>query len=305
MSRPTVYRGRFAPSPTGPLHFGSLVSAVGSYLQAKARGGQWFVRIEDLDPPREQAGAADHILRTLEGHGLYWDGEIAYQSRREELYTDALDQLRQIDAVYCCTCSRKQILEARKTQGILVYPGTCRANTQPFNKGTYAVRLRISDDAHISFNDAVIGFYAQNLVTDVGDFVIKRADGQYAYQLAVVVDDAEQQITEVVRGSDLLDNTPRQIYLQRALLLPPLQYAHLPIVTNEKGEKLSKQTYAPAVETRHAKRNLLRALYHLGQKPERALLDVSLDSLWDWAVGNWRLERVPKVASRETPSFQF
>ncbi|MGB9151240.1 MAG: tRNA glutamyl-Q(34) synthetase GluQRS, partial [Burkholderiales bacterium] len=237
------YRGRFAPSPTGPLHFGSLVAAVGSYLDAKAHGGEWLLRMEDLDTQRNMPGAADGILRTLEQFGFGWDGAVVYQSARKDLYLDALETLREKKLVYPCACSRKEIADSSLV-GIEgpVYPGTCR-DGMPVGRKVRAWRLRTSENI-IKINDLIQGTNSQNIAREVGDFVLQRADRTIAYQLSVVIDDANQGITHVVRGADLLASTPRQVYLQRLLDLPTPHYLHLPVAVNERGEKLSKQTLA-------------------------------------------------------------
>ena len=224
-----MYVGRFAPSPTGLLHIGSLLTALASYADARAHGGKWLVRMEDLDPPREMAGAADHILRTLEAFGFEWDGEVAYQSRRHHLYEDALGRLKDKGLVYPCYCSRKdwQAAAGMGADGF-VYNGRCRVpEHRPSENGKPpAWRIRVPDEV-IGFDDAIVGHYAQNLASDIGDFVLLRADGFWAYQLAVVVDDAEQGITHIVRGQDLLVSTPRQIFLQSSLGFMQTSYAHL------------------------------------------------------------------------------
>jgi glutamyl-Q tRNA(Asp) synthetase len=290
------HRGRFAPSPTGPLHFGSLVAAVGSFLQARAHGGAWLVRIEDIDPPREVAGAAAEILRTLEACGLHWDGPVVYQSRRTEAYRAALDALRRAGALYGCACTRREIADSSVAgaEG-LVYPGTCRAGPAA-GRTPRALRVR-TDDRVIEFTDLWQGVIRRNLETDYGDFVVKRADGLFAYQLAVVVDDAEQGITEVVRGADLLESTPRQIHLQRLLHLPTPRYAHLPVAVNAQGEKLSKQTLAPPVDRNNPLPLLVRALDFLGQQPPVELLEGEIESLWRWAVRHWQPDAVPRVGA--------
>jgi glutamyl-Q tRNA(Asp) synthetase len=290
MDSSQIYRGRFAPSPTGPLHFGSLVAAVGSYLDAKSQNGVWLIRIEDLDTPRCIAGAADDILRTLDAFGLHSDEPILYQSQRTTAYESALQQLKDIAAVYPCCCTRKEIADSA-LHGIEgpVYPGTCR-NGIPPDKTTRAWRVH-TDDSVIEFDDAWQGHLAQNLETDIGDFVVKRADGLFAYQLAVVVDDAFQHITHVVRGADLLASTPRQIHLQRLLELPTPAYLHLPVVVNEAGEKLSKQTLAAPVDVSDASTTLWRALEFLGQQPPTELATESAECLLAWAVGHWRISR--------------
>lgn len=282
------YRGRFAPSPTGPLHFGSLVAAVGSYLCAKAAGGQWFVRIEDIDPPREMPGAADDILCALEAYGLYWDGEVMYQSRRTGAYEEALDQLRKQGAIYSCGCTRKEIADS-SIRGIdgLVYPGTCRRGAAS-GRSQYALRVRTDSAGIIEFDDRLRAGQRSDLENEIGDFVVRRADGLFAYQLACVVDDAAQGMTEVVRGADLLTSTPRQIHLQRLLDLPTPSYLHLPVVVNEKGEKLSKQTRATPVPRDNPIPVLVRALDFLGKRPPPVLEQVTLDEFWREAVRCWR-----------------
>ncbi len=289
----TSYRGRFAPSPTGPLHFGSLVAATGSYLEARVNGGQWLLRIEDLDRAREQAGAADDILASLEGHGFEWDGAIVRQSRRGALYQAALDQLRSKGHVYDCACSRREIGDSRPgPDGTPVYPGTCRDGIAA-GKAARAVRVRVGA-AVIAFEDALKGRIRQDLARDVGDFVLHRADGFFAYQLAVVVDDAEQGVTDVVRGGDLLDSTPRQILLQHLLRLPTPRHIHLPLALNMTGEKLSKQTLALPLAPDRAAANLVAALRFLGQPVPARLAGTGIREVWAWAMANWALQRVPR-----------
>lgn len=287
------YRGRFAPSPTGPLHFGSLIAAVGSYLEARAQGGEWLLRIEDLDPPREMAGATDSILATLEAYGFEWDGPVVKQSDRLQHYRDALDRLNAKGLAYPCACTRKEIADS-SIRGIdgPVYPGTCR-NGLAEGREVRAWRLRTTDRV-LEFIDEIQGLQCQNVYRDVGDFVLLRADGYFAYQLAVVVDDAEQGVNHVVRGADLLDSTARQVELQLALNLPSVKYAHLPIAVNEAGEKLSKQTKAPALSLIDSSRELVDALRVLGQAPEAEMARAPLGDIWIWARENWRLARVPK-----------
>ena len=290
------YRGRFAPSPTGPLHFGSLVAAVGSYLEAKSRGGAWLVRMEDLDPPREQPGAADAILRTLEACGMAWDGNIMYQSQRSEAYRAALARLEAQGLVYVCGCSRREIADSGLgPDGALIYPGTCRNGLAP-GKTPRATRVRV-DHETIEFEDAVQGKIRQDLAAEVGDFVLLRADGLYAYQLAVVVDDAEQGITDVVRGADLLDSTPRQIYLQRLLGLPTPRYLHLPAAVNAAGEKLSKQTRAAPVDERDPVPVLAQVMDFLGQAPPAQLRRAPLAEFWRWALAHWDAKHIPPSAA--------
>ncbi len=294
------YRGRFAPSPTGPLHFGSLVAAAGSYLEARTRGGDWLVRMEDLDPPRAVPHAADGILRTLEACGMQWDGEIVRQSARGDAYHAALHRLRERVLVYPCGCSRRDIADSAAA-GIEgpVYPGTCRGGLPP---GRAARALRLSTQgAKVAFDDALQGSVTHDLEKDFGDFVLYRADDVYAYQLAVVVDDAEQGITDVVRGADLLASTPRQIYLQRLLELPQPRYAHLPVAVNAAGEKLSKQTFAAPVDAANPAPALVAALAFLGQRPPSVLTRATVGEFWDWAVKNWRLNRIPRAATIPAP----
>ncbi|MFC1589802.1 tRNA glutamyl-Q(34) synthetase GluQRS [Pseudomonadota bacterium] len=249
------YRGRFAPSPTGDLHFGTLLAAVGSYLQARSQHGEWLMRIEDVDTTRRVEGAADALLRALEGFGFEWDGGEVYQSQRTELYEATLDSLTQKGLIYPCTCSRKQLAEQGEA---LVYAGHCRHRQLPL-KEEHALRLRVSDQL-ISFDDLVMKQYQQHLGNECGDFVIKRRDGLFAYQLAVVVDDAEQGVTEVVRGTDLLDSTPRQIYLQQQLGYTQPGYLHLPLLIDEYGHKLGKSTGAAALDLKHPTASVHAAL---------------------------------------------
>jgi glutamyl-Q tRNA(Asp) synthetase len=294
------YRGRFAPSPTGPLHFGSLVAAAGSFLEARTRGGEWLVRMEDLDPPRVAPGAAQDILRTLAACGMEWDGSIVYQGARGEAYHSAVHRLRVKDLVYPCACSRREIADSA-VAGIEgpVYPGTCRGGLPP-GKTARALRLT-TRGTHVAFADAVQGDVAYDLERDFGDFVLLRSDDVYAYQLAVVVDDAEQGVTDVVRGSDLLASTPRQIHLQRLLGMPQPRYAHLPVAVNVAGEKLSKQTFAAPVDAARPLPALVAALDFLGQQPPRELARAGTKQLWDWALANWRLDRVPRLAAAPAP----
>ncbi|MBE0624512.1 MAG: tRNA glutamyl-Q(34) synthetase GluQRS [Burkholderiales bacterium] len=287
------YRGRFAPSPTGPLHFGSLVAAVGSFLEARSHGGQWLLRMEDLDTPREQPDAADTILRTLEACGLRWDGKVVYQSQRSDAYGAALARLQAHGLTYPCGCSRREIADSiLAPDGALIYPGTCR-NGLATGKTPRAARVRVGDTV-IKFDDALQGRICQDLAAAAGDFVLLRADGLYAYQLAVVVDDAEQGITDVVRGADLLDSTPRQIYLQRLLGLPTPRYLHLPAAVNAAGEKLSKQTRAAPVDGRDPVPALAQVMRFLGQTPPPQLQRATLAEFWDWAYANWNSERIPQ-----------
>jgi glutamyl-Q tRNA(Asp) synthetase len=286
-----VYRGRFAPSPTGPLHFGSLVAAMGSYLDARAQNGQWLVRIEDIDPPREKKGATDDILRTLEAFGLEWDEEILCQSSRLDIYQDVAHDLFQRNLAYPCTCSRKEVAEDA-LPGVEgpIYPGFCRNGHNP-DRNSHALRIK-TEPGSVSFIDRISGTFSQDLVKEVGDFIIRRSDGLTAYQLAVVVDDAFQGVTHVVRGADLLLSTPRQIQLQRLLALPEPNYAHLPLVLDEGGKKLSKQSSAHPVENRNPLPALLAAFRFLGQ-PAPEEQPSGIREFWEWAIARWDTGRVP------------
>jgi glutamyl-Q tRNA(Asp) synthetase len=291
------YRGRFAPSPTGPLHFGSLVAALGSFCEARSRGGEWLVRMEDLDRPREAPGAADAILRALDQHGFEWSEPVMRQSGRNAAYHGALETLRTRGAVYVCACTRREIADSSVTPGgEPVYPGTCRGGLPPGRTGR-ATRVRVEREP-IAFDDSVMGTLTQDLEREVGDFVLLRADGLIAYQLAVVVDDAEQGITGVVRGADLLGSTARQIHLHRLLGLPTPGYAHLPAAVNAKGEKLSKQTHAAPLDPACAAPALVRALEFLGQSPPPALARATVREVWQWAGANWDLSLVPRQRTK-------
>lgn len=284
--------GRFAPSPTGPLHFGSLVAALGSFLEARARGGRWLVRMEDVDAPRCRQEHADDILRTLAACGFAWDGAVMYQSARMARYAEVLERLKALGAVYPCGCTRAELAAAPLgIDGAHVYPGTCRSGLSS-GKTARAWRLRL--EGSIAFDDAVQGRQTQHLPTDVGDCVLLRADGYFAYQLAVVVDDAEQGVDHVVRGADLIHSTARQIYLQRLLGVPTPAYAHLPVAVDATGAKLSKQTRAAPVDARDPAPALLAAARFLGQNPPRRLAGADF---WAWAAENWSLDKVPRVAA--------
>ena len=292
-----TYTGRYAPSPTGPLHFGSLVAAVGSYLDARSRGGRWLLRMEDLDKPREMPGASDRILRTLEAFGFQWDGAVLYQSRRREAYDAALARLTADEAVFLCACSRSEIADSglHGLEGP-IYPGTCRGGLPP-GRGARALRLRVPDES-LDFEDELQGTVRQNLARDIGDFIVRRADGAHAYQLAVVVDDAYQGVTHVVRGADLLLSTPRQLLLQRLLGLTAPVYLHLPVAVNRAGEKLSKQTHAAALDEGRLGSSLWEALSFLRQAPPETLRHSSIEEIWPWAVANWRPGLLRGVSSQ-------
>ena len=282
MSAPS-YRGRFAPSPTGPLHAGSLVAAVASFLDARAHDGAWLLRIEDIDEARAQPAAVQSIMQCLQAHGMQWDEKPVWQSRRRALYQAAFDSLG--DATYACGCSRREIADSRigvASDGAAVYPGTCRPGLAP-GRAARAWRLRVPDQV-ITFNDRWAGPVRQRLATEVGDFVLRRADGYWAYQLAVVVDDGDCGISDVVRGADLLDSTARQIYLQGLLGLPTPRYMHVPVLVNARGEKLSKQTGAPALDISRPLDGLMDAAQFLGL----GLPNVpTVAAFWEAAVAAW------------------
>jgi len=298
-----AYKGRFAPSPTGPLHFGSLVAAVGSYVDARAQGGKWALRIEDLDPPRELPGAADAILKTLDSFGFEWDGEVAYQSRRQPAYAEAVTSLLSEGWAYPCACSRKEVASA----GVIgaegpIYPGTCRARTarETLERGV-SIRV-ISAGAMTGLHDRVRGLFHQNIGYEVGDYVVRRADRLFAYHLAVVLDDAWQGITHVVRGADLLFSTPRQIHLQRLLGVYTPAYAHLPLAVDRLGRKLSKQDRDRPVDAGSPLPSLLAAWSLLGQtSPPDA--PGTPGAFWDWAVQAWDIAKVPRRHAIRTKGY--
>ena len=275
--------GRFAPSPTGDLHFGSLIAALASYLQAKSSGGQWLIRVEDIDPPREVPGSADRILGDLRRFGMRSDRSLLFQSQRIEAYESAVTDLLERGLAYWCGCSRSELPASG------VYPGTCRDGL-PGEKSPRSVRLRVSDEP-VAFTDLVQGLIEENLQETVGDFVIRRADGLAAYQLAVVVDDAFQGVTEVVRGADLLSSTARQIYLQRCLGLDTPVYAHHPVAVGSDGRKLSKRLGSDPVASSPPAQVLEMALRFLGQPCPGGLGEAEL---WEWAMDNWQLSRISR-----------
>ena len=292
-----TYRGRFAPSPTGPLHFGSLVAALASALEARTQGGEWHLRIEDVDVPRCLPAYADEILRTLENFGFCWDGPVIWQHARTQAYEAALTYLRECEMVFPCACTRRELADAEihgiAVDGAALYPGTCRYGL-PTGKSARAWRLDV-DSTVIAFTDAVQGKVQSVLAADVGDFVLRRADNLFAYQLAVVVDDADAGITHVLRGADLLHSTARQIFLQQCLGLPTPSYAHVPIAVNSNDEKLSKQTGAAPISVQHAGVELVAALNFLGQSPPLGLASASVVDIWQWATAHWSLAKVPQL----------
>ena len=292
------YRGRFAPSPTGPLHLGSMFAALGSFLQAKSQSGKWLVRIDDLDPPREMKGATKSILHTLESYGLCWDEEVIYQSHQHALYEQALNQLSRQDLLFNCLCSRKQIKEIAASGPLgFIYPGTCREKKISDQNST--IRLKTKNEI-ISFNDSLQGKISQNVATQTGDVALKRADGLYAYHLANVIDDYEHQITEIVRGIDLLDCTPIQIYLQKSLNFPTPNYLHLPIIVNQNNEKLSKQTKAQAIDLTNIETTLLFLLEKLNQQPPAFLKTENKTVILNWAIKHWDLKKIHDKKSIKT-----
>ncbi|MBL4711621.1 MAG: tRNA glutamyl-Q(34) synthetase GluQRS [Gammaproteobacteria bacterium] len=284
----TLYKGRFAPSPTGAVHFGTLVAAVASYLQAKTNNGEWLIRIEDVDITRKIKHADSAILNTLEAFSFEWHDEVIYQSKRTPYYLEALHQLDLKSLTFACSCSRKQLAETNTN----VYPGTCRGKSLP-EQNEHAVRL-FAKDINISYNDAIMGLQTQNIQQQCGDFIIKRRDGLFAYQLAVVVDDALQGITEVVRGCDLLDSTPRQIYLQQLLNYPTPNYCHLPLVVDKAGNKISKSDSNAKISLKCKEKILFDALIFLGQQPPADLIESDIHNIWHWAISHWQLNQVPQ-----------
>ncbi|WP_150305104.1 tRNA glutamyl-Q(34) synthetase GluQRS [Pseudomonas saliphila] len=282
------YVGRFAPTPSGHLHFGSLLAALASYLDARHHAGRWLVRIEDLDQPRNLPGATDHILSTLEAYGLGWDGEILHQSHNLERYNQVLNALIERDQAYYCDCSRKLVADHGG-----IYPGYCRARHLPA-ASSHAIRVRVPDE-QIGLRDRLQGVFSQNLATEVGDFVVRRRDGIIAYQLAVVVDDIDQGITDIVRGADLLDSTPRQLWLYRLLNAHPPSYLHIPLIMRRQGEKLSKRLASAPITTGDASNTLFRALAALAQQPPAVLRNAPVSEQLAWGTAHWQPQRLPAV----------
>ncbi|WP_326498462.1 tRNA glutamyl-Q(34) synthetase GluQRS [Methylobacter sp. YRD-M1] len=286
--------GRFAPSPTGPLHFGSLYTALAGFLQARSQQGKWLLRIDDLDTPRNAKGSIDHILKTLDIFGLHWDDNIYYQSHNLDVYEDALHELKENRLIYACTCSRKMLAETHPEQAQAdIYPGICRDKPPPTHT-PHAFRIK-TDNRIISFQDELQGFIAQNLAEQHGDFILKRKDGIIAYQFAVVVDDHRQQINHVLRGFDLLDSTPKQIYLQQQLGLATPQYMHVPIIIDTQGYKLSKQTLAQAVDLKAPNKLIFELLTLLKQAPPNELKHAETTELLDWAIAHWNPKPLEKL----------
>ncbi|EIC28897.1 MULTISPECIES: tRNA glutamyl-Q(34) synthetase GluQRS [Methylomicrobium] len=286
------YVGRFAPSPTGPLHLGSLYTALASYLDARAHRGRWLLRIDDIDTPRNVPGSVDSILTTLEAYGLYWDGPVYYESEHPADYEQALSELQRPGLLYPCTCSRKTLAERPGRHDI--YPGICRNRTVFPTDRPYALRVK-SDGRDIGFDDRLQGSIRQNLAEEHGDFILKRKEGIMSYQFACVIDDHLQGVTHVVRGFDLVDSTPKQIYLQQLLGLPRPSYLHVPIIIDSHGCKLSKQTLAEAVTMRNTSAVMFRLLELLKQEPPVGLRDASCSEMLEWAVRNWNPEPLIKI----------
>ncbi|MEL7537562.1 MAG: tRNA glutamyl-Q(34) synthetase GluQRS [Pseudomonadota bacterium] len=295
----STYRGRFAPSPTGPLHAGSLVAALASYLDARSVGGEWLVRIEDIDPPREIAGASDDILRTLEALELTWDGSVRRQSQRHEHYASVAQRLYRDGKAFYCRCSRQQLRDANAALGRVggYYPGTCRS----LGHRDGALRVYVSD-AEIAVDDRLQAALVARLDNECGDFVIYRRDGLPAYQLAVTLDDADQGITDIVRGVDLYDSTPRQVWLQRLLGLPTPRYAHFPILTDAEGRKLAKQTGAPAIDASEPGPLLYQALKTLRQEPPAELAAATASEVLAWGTAHWQAVALRRTATLPSSS---
>jgi glutamyl-Q tRNA(Asp) synthetase len=295
-----MYAGRFAPSPTGPLHFGSLVTALASFLRARQQKGRWLVRIEDIDPPRQPGGAIESILGSLIAHGLDWDGELAFQSKRSSHYDQAIEQLRLCGLVYPCDCSRKQIKEAGSKPGDAglgaIYPGTCR-HSPPLHSDSLALRMRVNNEV-IRFDDLLQGPQEQNLSKASGDFLIRRRDGLYSYALAGTVDDILQGITEIIRGADLLSETPRHIYLTRKLGCKVPEYGHVAVALNLAGQKLSKQQGARALDDGRAGENLAAALRFLRLPVEHEVSRLPIKEIIDWAISNFSLDAIKGIESQ-------
>ncbi|MGI9204699.1 MAG: tRNA glutamyl-Q(34) synthetase GluQRS [Woeseiaceae bacterium] len=292
-SEPASYVGRFAPSPTGALHFGSLLAAVASYLQAKSLGGRWLLRIEDIDPPREQPGADSLIIDTLAAFGFEWDEPVSYQSQFTARHETLVEQLIATGAAYPCSCSRRDLSDAPRGPLGVIYPGTCRTGCL---SGETAIRLRTHNEP-IEFIDAAQGLQSQRLESESGDFIIKRRDGLIAYHLAVVADDFDQGITEIVRGIDLMDSTPRQIHLQQRLGMTTPQYLHIPVAINDRDQKLSKLTGAQPLSGDGTGETLLSALRALHQHPPETLTGENAERIWQWTIAHWDVTPLRGVES--------
>ncbi len=282
----SCYIGRFAPSPTGPLHLGSLLAAMASYCDAISNQGKWLVRIEDLDPPREIKGASQQILTTLKKLGFEFNQNTLFQSQRKQSYEDTINKLKSLSTLYYCSCSRNEL------KGITIEQHKCRNTTQQPSQ-SHSIKLKVTDKT-FSFIDKIQGIYSKNLLKDCGDFVIKRKDGLYSYQLAVVVDDAYQGVSHVVRGTDLIESTPWQIYLQSLLNIEQPIYAHIPILVNSDNQKLSKQTFAKSIDNEDPLSILLTAYTYLNQQPFQKR-PVNIQQFWQHAIEHWNINKVTKV----------
>lgn len=295
--QPDLYIGRFAPTPSGPLHSGSLVAALASFLDARSAQGKWLVRIENTDPPREQPGASTEILRALEAHHLYWDDQVTYQSQRTSIYKTAADTLLNQQSAYYCTCSRLQL------KGHSIYPGTCRQ--QRIQPNSPAALRAVCKNINIAFDDRIQGPQSHAMNQEIGDFIIYRKDELPAYQLATAIDDVAQGITHVVRGCDLLDSTPRQMYLHHLLDMKSPSYAHIPVLAKKDGQKLSKQNLAAPLDFSKCNSNLFQALQLLEQAPPQSLQHQSSQDILDWATRHWTPKNIPSTAviKKEHPDF--
>ena len=300
-SEPGNYVGRFAPSPSGPLHFGSLLASVASYAQARVNNGRWLVRIEDIDPPRQTAGADQLIISTLAAFGFEWDDSVSYQSTSLQRHEERVARLMQSGDAYECSCSRRDLTDVARGPLGVIYPGTCRTGCSATD---VSIRAR-TDDVPVTFVDGLQGRQSQRLESETGDFVIKRRDGLIAYHLAVVSDDFDQGITEIVRGIDLIDSTPRQIHLQRQLGMLTPDYLHIPVAVNNIGQKLSKLTGATAISVENPTPVLFAAFQALGQKPPALLAQQSVASIWQWALANWDVGPLRALEQVEAGQFGF
>jgi len=283
-----IYKGRFAPSPTGELHFGSLLAAISSYLEAKKHNGQWIIRMEDLDQPRTVVGSADSILQTLDTFGFEWDGEVVFQSQRSALYEEYLQELISEHLIYRCDCSRNKLKESKSFP---VYDGFCRNKNNEI-PAPYALRCK-TPNTRLSFTDQIQGNHSVDLNQQCGDFIVRRRDQLFAYQLAVICDDSEQAITDIVRGADLLTATPIQIYLQQQLQLAEPVYSHIPVAMHQQGRKLSKSHQDLAIFKHTPTAIMTQALSFLGQSPPGDLAKTDINGFWHWAINNWDLNKIP------------
>ena len=292
------YIGRFAPSPTGSLHFGSLVSALTSYIDAKANHGLWLVRIDDIDPPRESKGSTKKILQQLQEHGLHWDKEVLFQSQRNNAYLSAIRKLKNDDLVFRCHCSRKELKD-----NVTIHNYPCRSKN---SNNLYSLRLKAKDNSKVKFNDLFKGNQSQIIKRDIGDIVLYRKEKLFSYNLSVVVDDAFQQITHIFRGGDLLNVTPSQIYLQKLLGLKTPVYGHIPIAVDDKGTKLSKQNLAVSLDYKPAQKNLLNAINWLGfEVPTSLSKSKNPDQILTWAINNWQRTNIACIEKKQQPFNSF